>query len=679
MKYFPLFVVLAGCAATSDQAPKKISADQLEKRYKVLWDSVHDAKSNLPVELPPLTVQVGGSNQLGTSIWVLTDDVDYSGEMNRQWRVECRGSSDDSYRDVPLYEAVYDPMYRVAYLDIVRREPQRILDCQLHFNQNSTTFTLPAMRPKQSKYSFLAYSCSEPFSSERRDGKTGILARDLSLWLRMGQRARGEDSNGQLPFSPDLVLGVGDQVYVDPAPKKEQSLAFFKGNRSNEWLIENDSASITKALKTVYRYNFSNPAVANAFSNTSSKMMWDDHEIRDGWGSQYDENRSWIKDDKKEPKAWQRYYKQARHAFIANQLLRRYAPKGVNQETYNDLVAGDEVLHTDFSLHQRTHGLMLDSRSVRNVRHHNQIFDCTAKSRVKKWLASGSDDHGDLFVLTVGTPLFPSKRIEPAWWNLEIKDDLIDGWGSDQNVHSRNELIKVLKEHFKRHMNDRLLVISGDVHFSSLFYLSIGDRVFGHEVVTSGIAHSLPSEAKFINRFNENAHPIEGITVNPAGKISDSASFAEFIVDESDPKNAPTVELVFHANGTKSNNYGVWNPVDKLLSWATNTPKHRLGNTHLLNKLDSTPLWYHKYSYKDPDEFAHRSQCTDQPPESIAAGTIVELALEKPDAITKPTVTTYIQTQAVFQYDNNTDFNNTRAKTWTLKGLTQLPKSCENK
>jgi hypothetical protein len=49
--------------------------------------------------------------------------------------------------------------------------------------------------------------------------------------------------------------------------------------------------------------------------------MWDDHEIRDGWGSHRDSGS--VAD------TMANYFRIARHAFIANQLLRSYAPGSI--------------------------------------------------------------------------------------------------------------------------------------------------------------------------------------------------------------------------------------------------------------------------------------------------------------------------------------------------------------
>jgi len=79
-----------------------------------------------------------------------------------------------------------------------------------------------------------------------------------------------------------------------------------------------------------------------------------------------------------------------------------------------------------------------------------------------------------------------AEYLVPARW-----DDLRDSWWSRQCRQQRNDLLKIIRGFFNEHRQHRLLVLSGDVHFSEVLELSTEDgRVFGHEVVSSGFAHS---------------------------------------------------------------------------------------------------------------------------------------------------------------------------------------------
>lgn len=73
---------------------------------------------------------------------------------------------------------------------------------------------------------------------------------------------------------PHFVVMMGDQVYVDDD----------KPNVFNDHL-DSPPAVRRRALVAKYQRNWSREPVRRFLANTPTYMMWDDHEIRDGWGS----------------------------------------------------------------------------------------------------------------------------------------------------------------------------------------------------------------------------------------------------------------------------------------------------------------------------------------------------------------------------------------------------------
>jgi hypothetical protein len=73
---------------------------------------------------------------------------------------------------------------------------------------------------------------------------------------------------------PSFVLMMGDQVYLD-----EDEPDIFEEH------FESDPAVRRKAMAEKYRLNWSREPVRRVMANVPTYMMWDDHDIRDGWGS----------------------------------------------------------------------------------------------------------------------------------------------------------------------------------------------------------------------------------------------------------------------------------------------------------------------------------------------------------------------------------------------------------
>jgi hypothetical protein len=73
---------------------------------------------------------------------------------------------------------------------------------------------------------------------------------------------------------PHFIIMMGDQLYIDE--DKNDIFGKFR---------ETPSLDLRKALAEKYLENWSRKIVKDIMANVPIYMMWDDHEIRDGWGS----------------------------------------------------------------------------------------------------------------------------------------------------------------------------------------------------------------------------------------------------------------------------------------------------------------------------------------------------------------------------------------------------------
>ena len=73
---------------------------------------------------------------------------------------------------------------------------------------------------------------------------------------------------------PSFVIMMGDQIYLD-----EDKPDIFEEH------FNSDPETRRKAMADKYRSNWSRDVVRRVHANIPCYMMWDDHDIRDGWGS----------------------------------------------------------------------------------------------------------------------------------------------------------------------------------------------------------------------------------------------------------------------------------------------------------------------------------------------------------------------------------------------------------
>ena len=108
-------------------------------------------------------------------------------------------------------------------------------------------------------------SCNKP--------SDGVLnGTEASLWDTLGDKAP----------ELDVVFHVGDQVYADPAYDAVVELV-----ESGQLVPNGDGWEelVSELYRNFYRRNWSAPATRRALASVSNVFIWDDHEIRDDFGS----------------------------------------------------------------------------------------------------------------------------------------------------------------------------------------------------------------------------------------------------------------------------------------------------------------------------------------------------------------------------------------------------------
>ncbi len=146
--------------------------------------------------------------------------------------------------------------------------------------------TFPAPGAPVDSLEFAFFSCHEPFKKHQepatkpRRGAGGRMAHKkrkpgprpldpgrLDMWKHLGAAISSGDG-------PAFLLGLGDQVYADDAWRPGKSALKRMTPTAREQLY-----------RDIYQDYLGIPEVQDVYSRCPSFLMWDDHEIRDGWGS----------------------------------------------------------------------------------------------------------------------------------------------------------------------------------------------------------------------------------------------------------------------------------------------------------------------------------------------------------------------------------------------------------
>lgn len=333
---------------------------------------------------------------------------------------------------------------------------------------------------------FVVMSCHNPHEA-KKDGHEGH-----AVWADLPQII-ARDNNKRVRFA---VL-VGDQIYADAwedRVRAEQS----EGKRLRYYL-------------SAYRQFWSNIHYRRVLCSLPSVMMWDDHDITDGWGSRVESFQGNTSEFRPE---WKQLFEAASRAFSIMQASRN--PEPLAAETKD----GFDVC---FTIGQWGFVLM-DLRSKRNWMEH-RLFGQDQFDRIQQWVEAHKETIHTLFVISPvvfshGSPVIDDLIVRRWKWVLwaferisklgkwgrglnarfdkqvgDIRDDIRDSWGCKENGPQTDLLLDFLF----RLQNDSthpigVVILSGDIHTSG--YANIYSSDEEHEE-RSSIPHITSSSVGY--------------------------------------------------------------------------------------------------------------------------------------------------------------------------------------
>lgn len=284
-----------------------------------------------------------------------------------------------------------------------------------------------------------------------------------------------EDLPGRIGEPVHLLLLGGDQVYTDkflPCAARGMEKA--------------DPAAIAKGLREAYRHGWTErPAFARLLAGVPSAMMWDDHDIIDGYGSYLTLGgrvQTWVAG---------KVFPEAARLFDMLQLRRRPAlPAEVRRNR-------SWTLRQDTSIFAA-----LDARSERDAR----VRQVVPEESLKAWEDAISAEIDLLpageasLYLVVPIPLLHLRY--DAWMPNVVRyvpyvgDDIVDNWSSSYNLQEESKLAAVVSR--LRRRCRRLVLLSGDSHMASAGLMRVrdGDRELDVPQITSSGLENQSSLAK---------------------------------------------------------------------------------------------------------------------------------------------------------------------------------------
>ncbi len=345
----------------------------------------------------------------------------------------------------------------------------------------------------------MAYASCNGFSSPSL--MKGVVDKN-ALWTRLMNLHLGRERINGRSFGPYHVLMLGgDQVYTDTFwqdPTCPDIAAWSQlprdQRRKTPWSAAMQT-QVTAFFENLYLTKWSQLEVAQTLASLPGVMMWDDHDIFDGWGS-------YPLEDHDCP-VYQGVFAIAKTCFA---VFQRQSLVGTPLPS---TLAGQGAFTAGYRMGPV--GLLaLDMRSERSPERKRagnlqsaQVMSEASWTAAYQWL-DAQKDMRHLVLMSSIPVVHPSfelleKMLGVLPGQQELEDDLRDHWTSAAHRAERLRLIHRLFA-CSKDQSCRVTVVSGDVHVAAVGVLeSRRDRADSNaqvinQVTSSGIVHT-PSVA----------------------------------------------------------------------------------------------------------------------------------------------------------------------------------------
>ncbi|HEX2553949.1 MAG TPA: alkaline phosphatase D family protein [Microvirga sp.] len=303
-----------------------------------------------------------------------------------------------------------------------------------------------------------------------------------ALWLDLARRHRAD------PFH--LLLQGGDQLYADPIWRHVPALSEWRSQPWRKRRKAGFSAEMAEGVSDFYfegyRALWEQPQLAPLLACVPSLMMWDDHDILDGWGSYAPERQDCA--------VLQGIWSAAREHFSLFQL-------GAEP---HDLPEGFSARGGEhFGWAYRVGDVGLIAPDLRSERSRRWIMGEAGWAAFQAALAGLEGCRHVLLVSTVplvNAHLTPVERLfDLVPGHQSWQDDLVDQWVSLAHWDEWARMLDALLA-FSARTDARVTSLSGEIHLGALGVIEgRGARV--HQLTSSGIVH--PPPPPFVARVLE--------------------------------------------------------------------------------------------------------------------------------------------------------------------------------
>ena len=418
-----------------------------------------------------------------------------------------------------------DPDTRYGYA-LYDREGERIA---LGHNR-LRWFRTPPSESEQRPFQFALFSCHMPYDvnglfEKRTDVK------NLNMWDFLNTTLRRHADE------VDLIIAGGDQCYSDGVATLDIWRHLNRRMRKEGRRLLPDEEAMLSWYRDIYRGYWGFESVQRVFDSFPTYMIWDDHEIVDGWGSYY--------------------FRQEGKSDGLHRLLPDFEERGLTYDEGRRLMrrmvraakrAYTEYEHSHnpptapggFDYAFRRGGCafyVLDGRGHRDIeRKSYRTLGKKQFDRFANWAQTLTPEETPFLFVVSAVPMLHTRaslvNADEQWLIAQpgLDDDLRDSWEHDLHTAERAAIMKVLFSAAAKGI--RVAILSGDVHVSAVFALKDQSENRIYQLTSSSITYHVTRPQSWVLRLGaaDNGETAEGYRFERLALYTDS-SYALISVD----------------------------------------------------------------------------------------------------------------------------------------------------
>jgi len=313
---------------------------------------------------------------------------------------------------------------------------------------------------------------------------------ESNLWNDLYQKVTNQEI--------DYILHIGDSVYMDSGNIDDDKpynccKKILLVTQKSQW--ETKAPELREIIQSEYRRTWGHPSVARVLANVPNLTMFDDHEIRDGWGykaedydlTSADNFYGWIARE-----VYYLYHRQLRENVNFNNM------SSIKEEYYYEILNGVGIVFTDYrgirTWHRDPNDLGTSQLGKAQWKFLEELFKKTGKF---------AELNSVLFVSTfplVWLSEAPSKTSTLRRNQNEPKDF----WGHSY-LKEQADLLTILREWKFLKEGRELVIICGDIHTGGHTDIYYGKQKVLQQLTASAINNTvLPKWEEKISKMTMN-------------------------------------------------------------------------------------------------------------------------------------------------------------------------------